>query len=92
MKNHDSKIDEKTKKQWKLFLILISIVVLIFVFNLDFSVKEEKKNKPEYLEIDVDELYATFSDLSPYSELQKEDLYNEQYKGKLIKTSIRALA
>lgn len=89
MKEKQSK---EKKNYWILPTCLALIVFLVFIWILPSipTPPKTQENKPQYLEVDVDELYATFSDLSPYSEVQKEDLYNKEYKGKLIKTSIRA--
>lgn len=44
----------------------------------------------EQIEISMDKLYSTFSDYSELSEIQKEEIYETEYKSKIIKTSIIA--
>jgi len=44
----------------------------------------------EQIEVSIDELYSLFWDYSELSEIQKEELYETEYKGKIIKTSIYA--
>ena len=90
MKEAQSK---EKKKNWILPTCLALIVFLGFIWFLSSTPTPSKivqENKPKYLEVDISELYASFSDMSPYSEIQKEDLYNKAYKDKLLKTSIRA--
>ena len=88
--------EPKVKKKWYLRWWAIALWIFLglsFLGTLfgEESIPTQKLSKPEFdLEIEIDELYAAFSDLSPYSEIQKEELYNREYKGKLIRTSIRA--
>jgi len=89
MKEEQSK---EKKKNWTLYIFLGLLLIggLTYFGLLTPPSSKTKSAEIKYLEVDISELYATFSDLSPYSEVQKEDLYNREYKDKLIKTSIRA--
>lgn len=89
MKEEQSK---EKKRNWILYIFLVLLLIggLAYYGLLTPPSPKITTAKAKYLEVDISELYATFSDLSPYSEIQKEDLYNREYKDKLIKTSIRA--
>ena len=89
MKEEQSK---EKRRNWILYIFLALFLIggLAYYGLLTPPSSKTISTEPKYLEVDIDELYAIFSDLSPYSEVQKEDLYNKAYKDKLIKTSIRA--
>ena len=81
MKEEQSK---EKKKNWTLYIFLGLLLIGGLAYHGLLTPPSSKITtaEPKYLEVDIDELYATFSDLSPYSEVQKEDLYNREYKGK----------
>ena len=65
------------------FVFLIVLITIIAGCDNSF-------NSPNEVQVNFNDLYSTFGKGSPYSEIQKENIYSTKYKDKLIKTSIRA--
>lgn len=47
-------------------------------------------SQPQYIEISINELYSIFSDSSSLTDLQREEKFDQEFKNRIIKTSIRA--
>lgn len=75
-------------------ITIIAILLIGFIVFLSSTPAPQKaakqEYKPQYLEVNLGELYATFSKVSPYTEIQKEEIYKRDYGGKLLKATIRA--